>query len=205
MAIPNSPDWSSSIEIKPYINVGFTPPAPLLVLVQALALGPSSLNMSEGTLLDRYWVCNQVGSDVLIRGAIGEIWEEPVVVFSEPDFIKDLSLTFDQLGRPLIFYRNENYDLKFYWFDPVLGENTITALGQGYDPVACFDFPQDTGQSFTDMLVFYIREDKIYMRVQRDRFTIEYDTGISHPRIRLESAGMRKDNRLQVIYTYPGA
>lgn len=205
MAIPDSPNWSSLTDVKAYPQPVFAKPPRLGVLVEAISLGPVELNQSEGTLNSAYWVCNQEGTLVGIRKGINGAWTEFIPLFEELSFIKDLSLTFDQLGRPLVFYRTENSDLKFYWYDPILQENTIADLGQGYDPVTCFDFPQDTGQSFTDMLVFYVRANRIYMRVQRDRFAVEYDTGVEHPGLRLESAGLRVDYRLQVIYTYPGA
>lgn len=205
MTIPNSPSWTSLTDVKAYPVTLLQKPVRLPVLVQADSLGPLFLNNSQGSLLAAYWNVNQENSDVILRKGVNGVWAEPVVLFQESDFIKDLALTFDQLGRPLVFYRTENLDLKFYWYDPVLQQNAIADLGQGYDPVACFDFPQDTGQAFTDMLVFYVRANRIYMRVQRDRFAIEYDTGVEHPGLRLESAGFRVDNRLQVVYTYPGA
>lgn len=130
-------------------------------------------------------------------------WGEPVELFEEPLPIQQISLTFDQLGRPLVFYRVNEDTLKLYWYDPVLQQNVLTVFGQGIDPLAAFDFPQDTGQSFTDVLLFYVRNNRIYMRVQRDRYAIEYPASDVIPGVRLRSAGLRVDNRFQVEYIYP--
>lgn len=123
-------------------------------------------------------------------------------LFSEPLEIQQISLTFDQLGNPLVFYRVGANTLKLYWYDPVLQQNVTTVLASGTDPQAGFDFPQDTGQDFTDALIFYVRNDTVYMRVQRDRFSIEYECPASQPGIRLVSNGLRVDNRYQAVYEY---
>ena len=202
MAIPNSPNWSSLTDIKPYPQPSFVKPSVPSGVV-AVSLGPIELNDSEGVLNSRYWLVTQLDGQVLIQGATGEAWMAPVTSFNEPLPIQQISLTFDQLGRPLVFYRVGEDVLKLYWYDPILQQNTLTVFGQGIDPLAAFDFPQDTGQSFTDVLLFYVRDDRIYMRVQRDRYAIEYLASDVIPRVRLRSAGLRVDNRFQVEYTYP--
>ena len=132
-------------------------------------------------------------------------WSTPQVIFDEPLPIAQMALTFDQLGRPFVFYKVGSLDLKLYWYDPVLGDNVTVSLTTGYDPVACFDFPQDPSQEYTDALLFYVRNDVVYMRRQRDRFLIEYDTGVNYPGVRLESAGFNTDDSVQVIYQFPEA
>lgn len=203
MAIPDSPNWSSLTDIKPYPQPAFDKPA-MPSGVAAISLGPVSLNNSQGKLNSRYWLVTQVAGQVLIQGQELFSWASPVTLFNEPDVIQQISLTFDQLGRPLVFYRTGVNTLKLYWYDPVIQQNVNVQITTGIDPVACFDFPQATGESFTDALLFYTRNNRIYMRVQRDRFNIEYYTGVEEEGIRLESAGLRVDNRLQVVYTVPG-
>lgn len=201
MAIPNSPNWSSLIDVGEYPVPSFVKPlAP--VGIHAIALGGVELNNSKGKLNSRYWLVTHVGSQVQIRGANGSTWGSSVVLFEEPLPIQQISLTFDQLGRPLVFYRIGQDTLKLYWYDPVSQQNIITNFGVGKDPTACFDFPQDTGQPFTDVLLFYVRNDQVFMRIQRDRYAIEYPCPISKSGIKIKSAGLRKDNRLQVVYEY---
>lgn len=134
----------------------------------------------------------------LYKSFIG--YGKSLTLFNEPLPIQQISLTFDQLGRPLVFYLVGDDTLKLYWYDPILQQNTLATLATGFDPEACFDFPQDTGQSFTDILLFYQRGEKIYMRVQRDRFAIEYEAPAVRRGFSITSSGLRVDNRVQVTY-----
>lgn len=121
------------------------------------------------------------------------------VLFNEPEEIVQITMTFDQLGRPLVFYKLITNELKLYWYDPVLGDNTITVIGSGTEPYAIFDFPTDTNQSFTDAVIFYIGTDtQVKYRKQRDRFAIEYAIpGLFGSKI--ISAGLTTENRVQVV------
>jgi hypothetical protein len=129
-------------------------------------------------------------------------WSAPTVLFNEPEPIKQISLSFDQLGRPVVFYRVGDDTLKLYWYDPVQQAAVLTVLTTGIDPTAQFDYPHDTGKSFTDILLFYVRDNAIYMRIQRDRFAVEYATPVAGERlgVNIVSAGFRSDNRFQVEY-----
>lgn len=202
MAIPDNPNWSALTDVKPYPQPAFEKPLPVAP-ISSISLGPIALSDSKGKLNSRYWTTYQDGSNVVISGGSGSGWGSPTILFSEPTPILIISLTFDQLGRPLIFYMVDPFTLKLYWYDPVIQDSVNVQIATGYDPIACFDFPQDTGQSFTDAILFYVRDDRVYMRVQRDRFGIEYDTGAIHEGLRLVSAGLRVDNRLQVEYIWP--
>lgn len=206
MAIPDSPNWSSLTDVKAYPQPAFVKPA-TPDGVAAVSLGPIMLNDSQGVLNSRYWLVTQNADtgNVEIAGAVGGEWDLPVPLFSEATDVEQISLTFDQLGRPLVFYNTDTSDLKLYWYNPVTETNEVKSIGIGYDPVACFDFPQDTSQSFSDMLVFYVRGQQVYMRIQRDRFDIEYACPANQPGITITSAGLRVDNRYQVVYQYPAA
>lgn len=201
MAIPDSPNWSSLTDIKPYPQPSFSKP-PMPDGIAAISLGPITLNNSQGVLNSRYWLATQSAGQVSIQGADGIEWVDTTPLFNELLPIEQISLTFDQLGRPLVFYRVGENTLKLHWYDPVAQQNVLTNFGVGKDPTACFDFPQDTGQSFTDVLLFYVRDDQAFMRIQRDRYAVEYSTGLSKNKLRLESAGLRTDNRLQVVYRW---
>lgn len=145
------------------------------------------------------------GSASTIVKELSGDWSAPEILFSEAQPIEQISLTFGQLGRPLVFYRVGENTLKLYWYDPVAQQNVTTTLTTGKDPTACFDFPQDTGQSFTDALLFYVRDDQVFMRIQRDRYAIEYPCPALRPGLRIKSAGLRIDNRLQVEYEFKDA
>ena len=177
MAIPNNPNWSALVDVLNYQPAGIAkPPNLAFYVVQAISLGPMQLNNSGGKLNDRYWIAYVDNGAVYIKGSQGEQWGAETLLFNEPESIKQITLTFDQLGRPLVFYRINADTLKLYWYNPVLEQTELKALAQGIDLNAGFDAPQDTGQSYSDAMLFYVRDDVIYMRIQRDRFETEYVT-----------------------------
>lgn len=204
MAIPNSPEWSSLTDIKAYPIPVFEKPD-LDSLVTSVSLGPITLNNSQGVLNSRYWKVSQdsLTGVVHIAGAVGSEWGASIDLFLEESPIGQISLSFDQLGRPLVFYRVGTSTLKLYWYDPLLQESVNVVFAEGIDPLAGFDFPQDTGQPFTDALLFYVRDNSVYMRVQRDRFNVEYLCPVTDKTgVKLNSTGLRVDNRYQVEYQY---
>jgi hypothetical protein len=160
------------------------------------------LNNSGGQINERYWITYVDNGAVYIKGSQGEQWVTETLLFNEPEPIKQITLTFDQLGRPLVFYRVGADTLKLYWYNPVLEQTELKILAQGIDPNAGFDSPQDTGQSYSDAMLFYVRDDAIYMRIQRDRFETEYVTPSIGNNVELRSSGMRVDNRYQVVYRH---
>lgn len=69
MAIPDSPNWSSLTDVKPYPAPPFSKPS-TPDSVNALSLGPAALNDSKGLLNSRYWLVTQASGQVVIRGSI---------------------------------------------------------------------------------------------------------------------------------------
>ena len=203
--IPNSPEWSAINTVSDYPELDLVKPSPLFIDSEYdVSLGPINLNDSQGRLDGRYWFIyqNSDTNQILVCGAEDNQWGEPIELFNESGTVWEISLTFDQLGRPLVFYRISADTLKLYWYNPVLEQTELKALAQGIDPNAGFDAPQDTGQSYSDAMLFYVRDDIIYMRIQRDRFETEYVTPSIGDNVELRSSGMRVDNRYQVVYRH---
>ena len=205
MAIPNSPQWSDRTTLNAYIQAGEARPPIDSDLIQSSAIGPVNLGDSKGKLNSRYWLVFQDYGQVLIAGSINGYWGSATALFNEAATVSEIALTFDQLGRPLVFYRINTDELKLYWYNPVISDTEIKTLAQGQNPTAGFDLPGNASSSISDAMLFYVREDKIYMRVQRDRFLVEYETpvngvDIDAENVIIESAGARVDNRFQVAY-----
>lgn len=199
------PGWSSIETLDPYIKPDELLPSIDKDLMQSISIGPVNLNDSKNSLDSRYWLVSYTDGTVYIQGSINSEWGSATELFLEPLIIEQISLTFDQLGRPLVFYRVGESDLKLFWYNPVIGANEISLVATGIEPNAGFDVPVDTGASYSDALLFYVREDKIFMRVQRDRFAIEYSTPVNGVDIiaegvKIEHVGARIDNRFQVSY-----
>lgn len=193
-------NWFSRDVQLPYPDYGVSkPPTPLQNPVVE-RLGPIALSASDGSLVKRWWAAWQSGGNVVIAGQQGAAYGLPVTLFSESATIVQITLTFDQLGRPLVFYKTDTNDIKLYWFDPVLSQNTISVFGQGNYPTAIFDYPTKPGQSFTDAVMFYIGTDtQVKYRKQRDRFAVEYGIPGAFGG-RILSAGLTRENRVQVVF-----
>lgn len=203
--IPQSPDWSDLTSIGKYKTYDVLKPPPLRGgLLQATSLGPESLYDSKNKLNSNYWVVyrdNANRGKVYISKGVSGVWQNPKQLFIDAGSIEELCLTFDQLGNPIVFYRLGT-DIKIYWFNPLIEQYELKNLAVG-DNISCnFDVQDDVGVNYSDAMVFYVRGDKIYMRVQRDRFETEYLTPITDSNLNIKSCGMRVDNRFQVVYRY---
>lgn len=147
-----------------------------------------------------------VGFDVTFLG-----WDWPTYLFPEPIGIKEISVTFDQLGRPLVFYRINEDDLYIYRYNFLTQVMEKSYLGKGVNPIASFDYVYDPTDPNADALLFYRRDMQVYMLMQRDLFAIEYPVPIvlapevefTIEDLKLYDAGFRVDNRFQLRYLEP--
>lgn len=204
--IPNSPNWSDYTSTEQYVDYGIIRPPDLdKDIIQAIGLGPPDLYDSKGRLDSNYWMVYQnplVDGEILIVKGVNGYWESPILLFRDTQKINELSLTFDQLGNPVVFYKFYSDTLKLYWFNPISSSYEIKNLAKGSNLLSGFDSRKDTGVSYSDALLFYVRDDKVYMRVQRDRYEVEYLTPATGNNIVLRSCGMTVKNRFQVLYRY---
>jgi len=186
----------------PYATYGLYKPSVSIDTPFELELGPSALNDSDGTIKDFWWLFNFNGTSVTASryNHFDEAFDDEQIIFYV-DNVKRLSATFDQLGRPMVFYETVLGELRLYWFDPVLVENTTTVFGVGSYPFSTFDIRWDTSNARSDNMLFYIRDGGIYYRLQRDRYSIEHATPVINGAILLE-ADMTVDYRLQLLYRY---
>ncbi|WP_351122545.1 hypothetical protein [Shewanella sp. T24-MNA-CIBAN-0130] len=206
--IPNSPTWSALTDIGSYPANNLERPQPP-ALISDVSLGPLLISSSQSKLNTRYWSVYQVAGDVMLTGSVNGQWDTPSALFQEAEAIKDIGLTFDQLGRAMVFYRTGTDTLKLFWYDPVLGSQTIATLTTGSSLESGFDIINNTSDPDSDAMLFYTRDNVICMRIQRDRFAIEHPESIdigdgvtSVTGLELVSSGMRVDNRFQVVYRY---
>lgn len=135
----------------------------------------------------------------------GGVWGIPTLLFTEAEPIIAMALTFDQLGRPIVFYQTAGNDLKLYWFDPVAGQNVTQLIGTGQYPAATFDYLTNINYQESDAWIFYVKGNSVYSRLQRERWATEHlvRTYPTEPIIR--SAGLTVGGRLQVVVDTVGA
>lgn len=143
------------------------------------------------------------GSGISVDNGGG--WGIPTLLFTEAEPIIAMALTFDQLGRPIVFYQTAGNDLKLYWFDPVAGQNVTQLIGTGQYPAATFDYLTNINYQESDAWIFYVKGNSVYSRLQRERWATEHlvRTYPAEPIIR--SAGLTVGGRLQVVVDTVGA
>lgn len=160
-------------------------------------LGPSLLSSGWSKDNSKWWLFEAVDGEV--RASIWNLNEWVFVKVLFNDYVAEISGTFDQNGRPQVFF-NTGSELCLWWYDPVAGANRTTAFGVGSNPFCTFDLKYGVDTEFSDVLLFYLREGAIYYRQQRDRYTIEYPTPVTENAVFIEAADMAIDYRMQVSY-----
>jgi len=204
MAIPNSPNWAQE-NVNPfdYINYGIVEPQPIQGIdIQSCKIGPLVLGDSQGNIAERFWLATYESPFVFLRGSNGGYWGAKEILFQETELIKQIDLTYDQLGRVIIIYLTSNNDVKLYWFDPIMEMQVITTISTGSSVAAGFDLKQNTSDQNSDAMIAYVRNDFLYWRLQRDRWSIEYNPNITHKDLKVLSMGMTDQNRFQIVYDF---
>lgn len=119
-------------------------------------------------------------------------------IFSEAG-ITQLTLAFDQNGAATVGYMAFGIP-KLRWFDSSIGGIATTVLTAGAASLfLTLDDKRDGQAAQSDMLLFYIRGNRLCYTQQRDRFLIERTLRwLAGPNVSITNAGMSVSNRLQI-------
>ena len=137
------------------------------------------------------------------RGSMYQIWrarmENNFVYLSAPNVpefvlldlpnVTEISFTFDQNGRHIFVYVQAGV-VKMHWYDTALGDYTTTTYaGDLVTPRITLDDKREMQRGISDVVLFYVKpvrneqneiiEGALYMRMQRDRYLIEYPMATS--------------------------
>lgn len=197
-------EWSCITKPQKYIFKTLPLPKQTYGEVFDIKNGPSVIGVEGQDFFQRMWICYQREGNVYIRGAVdANNWSAESLLFAEASVIESISFTFDQFSRVTVFYAIGT-NLYLYYFDSVLSAFTKRLLvSNAYWPVINFDYITEPFRAESDVMLYYVKDDTIFMRIQRDRFDIEYDSDVSYQGIKIQSCGKTANNRFQVIYTYP--
>ena len=135
----------------------------------------------------------------------GEFWLDAPAV---PEFIaytaagaSELSFTFDQQGRLVLAYVQDGQP-KLYWFDSAAPGFVVTDLPtDAITPKIILDDKRFTQVQISDVILQYVRAGRLKMRMQRDRFLIEYDLSAG-PWTGIAKLGFNRGLRLQTLCRY---
>ena len=126
----------------------------------------------------------------------------PTTVVTDTD-ITEFQFTFDQNMQPFVAYVAGGA-AKYLWYDTQLEDFRTTVLGADHiTPRCAMDDKRRTQNAANDIILAYVRNNNLYFRAQRDRYTIEYllYTG-SIATVR--QVGMTRGNRFQFRITAVG-
>jgi hypothetical protein len=124
----------------------------------------------------------------------------PVVIHTAPE-VDYLSFTFDQNMRWALAYQSEGESF-LRWYDTSAEEYSTLALPEGSkNPRCVLDDARfsSAAAGISDIILFYIRSDKIYYRLQRDRYLTEYELYSGVGNLTLVQVGMNRKYRLQLF------
>ena len=159
--------------------------------------GPVAIQNTSKGLMAKIWTAsyNSVTGSVTLQDGTN--------LFTDVN-LKELSLTFNQSGNPFVAFRSATR-IKIWWYDPLLSNYTIKDVTTGDQPFCYLDERRPEFSANSDVFLLYHRDGEIFYRLQRDRFDVEYSTGIiGGTDIVIECFGMAKNNRLQIKY-YEGS
>lgn len=132
--------------------------------------GPIAIADTSAGLFARQWRGRYVNNAVIVYDAPGVA---PVTVYSTPG-VTDLSITFDQNGRPCFAFVDDD-GAKMYWYDTTISDFTIYDLPEGsLTPRVALDDKREFNLNNSDIILSYINSGKLCIREQRDRFGVEY-------------------------------
>lgn len=151
-------------------------------------------NATQGQNVNTYRL-RLVGNDVRIGIFPGGT---ETTLFTEAG-ITQVTLCFDQNMRPTVGYVAFNIT-KLYWFDSSIPGQTTSTIGTGASsPFLTLDDKRDGQNAASDMLLFFLRANRLVYRQQRERFLIERTLRwFAGSKVSIAKAGMNKAGRLQI-------
>lgn len=133
-------------------------------------------------------------------------YEDSVIKLSQNDQVLNvlnvenvaaLSLSFDLSMRPIISYL-ANKHCYLWWYDTSVSKQITTDLGDGITfPQLSLDERRSVQSSNADVILTYIRNNQMFMRLQRERYQTEHE--ITRAK-RLIQIGSMKNSRFGFAY-----
>jgi hypothetical protein len=183
-----SNSWSTDPHYSQFLPPHDSPQVDRLVSRDA---GPIAVGDSSQGLRARIWTARYAGGVVSLDGH-GDLFAQAGIT--------EISLTFDQNGRPIIAFTAAG-SVFVWWFDTLTSDNEIVTIAVGDQPFVHLDERRPQFSSGADAILIYRRDGSIYYRRQRDRFLTELATPITDAAaVAIESFGMTVGNRLQIQF-----
>lgn len=157
--------------------------------------GGSALNDAAAGLQVQNWRLRLLGTEIRIAPAPYDV--ETTLITAAG--ISQCSFAFDQNMNPAVAYVQSN-QAKLYWFDSVPSAMVTTVLAADVrSPFLTMDDKREHTNTRNDVLLFYIRGNRLAYRQQRDRYTIERTLAwFDGSMLTIRKAGMNSGLRMQI-------
>jgi hypothetical protein len=129
--------------------------------------GGIALNDPSAGLMYQMWTGQVIGNDVVLSAPS----VSPTIIYTGVN-ITEISFTFDQNMRPTLAFV-EGGQSKMLWYNPIIPGNEVTNIS-GSSPKVFLDDKRPLQNITSDILLAYIFNNNLCMRMQRDRYLIEY-------------------------------
>lgn len=202
--LPSPGTWTSNPTKLPM--VGGNTDLPILVnrTLANTCVGPVDVNVSDGDLTKRVWGIKIDDGEfiAILRTADETGWEKEVSLFTTTGDCLYPSLTFDQLGKPLVTFMRGGHGW-LWWFNPITATNEVRDMGAVDSITIAIDYPYANLSAETDVTVFTLSAGALSYRIQRDRYDVIYDGNADLPGAILFGGGLRSDNTFRLLYGVP--
>ena len=153
--------------------------------------GINLLDASKG-LNVKNWTCELQDGEVYISApGVASFLVETLI--GEPEWI---SLAFDQNMHYNLAYILPGSGAFLYWYDAEVQGYVTESLGAVQTPIIRMDDVRQYTEGLNDIILSYIRGGSLCVRVQRDRFKIEYVLA-TNAGTRIIQCGMNRKLRCQ--------
>jgi len=165
----------------------------------SLHWGPIAIQDPSQGLRARLWKARSVGNAILLSapGVAEENW------YTHTEDLEQVSLSFDQNGRPAVAFVDSAGGTYLRWFDPV--PNAVVNMPLvGITPRVTLDDSRPQNLSNSDIILGYVRGGVVRYRIQRERFQDEHTPplgvgGAPAQASRLHHISMNSNLRLQFV------
>jgi len=189
---------STTLMYAPYLPPDNITPS----LTTSYQLGGIGLSDASQGLQVQTWTLTIAGPLTLNDMVISSPNTPATVLLSKPN-VTSVSLAFDQNMKPCIAYVSQG-NAYFWWYDNTIPGYTIITLPAGSTSPQCtFDDKRKVSINLgkSDIILCYLLNNDLYMRQERDRFTIDYvlrvSVGNDIPNPSLLKIGMNNIGRLE--------
>jgi hypothetical protein len=157
-----------------------------------------ALNDPFAGLLYQDWTFYIDGPNIMVKPDNGPA----TVVHSPGHGVLELSGSFDSNMNPVVVWTGEDLVTWFRWWNPVTVSYALSTLPALRSPRLTLDDKRASQAENRDVLLFYIRNEQVCYRQQRDRYQIEYPLyPLPRGYDRIGRVGMTDGLRMQIELT----